>query len=264
MADRGSSAPHAVVSCGSFRRVLIPGEAITFGRGNGHPLRLGHAPEDLRVPRFAGRLECRDDGVLVHNMSDKRTLVVRTFPGPEYEVLPLMIAGTHPHPIVKVILTGNGAEYHVTVDTRGLRAEPLSSVEPERATPSTVGFDRIDEIAYTDRLLLAALCLPLMTRYGAEAHVPSYQEMESILNGYGHELKQKTIKNRLDRLRQWLVNERGVEGLLRVEGMTDMASNPHLVRELARWAILSGNVTDFDLDLLEESQAPRRPPRVQD
>lgn len=218
MTESTMAGPHAIVTCGSFRVMLEPGRTLTFGRGRGHKLRIGHAPEDLRVPRFAGILECRDDGVLVHNMSDKRTLNVQTFPGPGYDVLPLMIVGTHPHPQVKVVIDGQAASYAITVDTRALGhpvVQPAPSSEPTVAEKDrTVGFERIDSMSSRHRLLLTALCLPAMTRYGRKAKLPTYAEIEEILHEHGHVLRAKTIRNGLDELRGWLTNEHGVEGLI--------------------------------------------------
>lgn len=257
MTRSGTPEAYAVVSCGSFRAVLEPGQTLTFGRGHGHVLRIGHAPEDLRVPRFAGKLECRDDGVLVHNMSDKRTLAVQTFPGPGYEVLPLMIAGTHPYPQVKIVIAGRAADYAIMVDTRQLervvRSTPVSQGAGEE---STVGFARIDTMSRRHRLLLTALCLPGLTRTGVRAQPPTYAEMEQILRSYGHKMRAKTIRNGLLDLRGWLSYEHGVEGLI---GNESGPQTDNFLVLLEQWAIRSGNVTDADLDLLED-EGRERPP----
>jgi hypothetical protein len=253
MGESSEVAPHAVVSCGSFRASLTPGQTLSFGRGHGHRLRIGHAPQDLRVPRYAGRLECREDGVLVHNMSDKRLLVVQTFPGPSYDILPLMVAGTRPHPQVKVIVQGSGATYAITIDTRRLGTLPRTTASESAARDEgrTVGFDRIDSMSRRHRLMLCALCLPMMTRSGRNAEVPSYQEMERILHEYGHSYRAKTIRNSLDELRSWLTYEHGVEGLLSESANDSLGASGSFVEKLARWAILSGNVTEHDLEQLE-------------
>ncbi len=252
-------APHAVVTCGSHRWSLTPGETLTFGRGADHALRIGHSPQDLRIPRFAGKLECRADGVLVHNMSDKRTLVVQTFPGPGYDILPLMIAGTHPHPQVKVVVTGDAGTYAITVDTRRLgprTAEPDDQAPERDRDRETVGFDRIESMSRRHRILLSALCLPMLTRSGQRANVPTYAELEKILEAHGQPFKAKTIRNGLDELRSWLTYEHGIEGLLGESTADAGGPSGGYVQALARWAVLSGNVTDLDLDHLETSGHP--------
>lgn len=253
MSQRPHSSPHAVVSCGTFRATLTPGLSMSFGRGQGHPLRLGHDPQDLRVPRHAGRLECRADGVLVHNTSNKRTLVVQTFPGPGYEILPLMVAGTRPHPQVKVLVLGGVSTYAITVDTRALGdpvAVPAGSGEPGR-DGSTVGFERIETMPARHRRLLCALCLPVLTKFGRKATVPTYAEMEQILHEHGYPMRTSTIRNGLDELRSWLTYEHGIEGLITDTDTDELRGSRSFVERLAEWAILSGNVTDHDLDWLE-------------
>jgi hypothetical protein len=250
--------PHAVVTCGSLRRVLLPGQTLTFGRGRAHDFRLGHAPEDLRVPRFAGKLECRADGVLVHNMSDKRTLEVQTFPGPGYDVLPLMIAGTQPHLQVKVVVKGASSTYAITVDTRQLYTTAASSIlESAFDERGTVGFERIESMSRKHRLLLSALCLPLMTQTGPKAAVPTYREIEDILRRHGRTYRAKTVRNGLDELRGWLTDQHGIADLVAPEGERPRP-NDNFVEALAHWAIRSGNVTDLDLEQLEADD--RDPP----
>lgn len=266
MPDGTARGPHAVVTCGSFRTMLEPGATLTFGRSRGHRLRIGHAPEDLRVPRFAGTFECRADGVLVHNRSDKRTLHVQTFPGPGYEVLPLMIAGTHPHPQVKVVVVGQAASYSIIVDTRPLDPAPSSTTTGTRpGAPGdegrTVGFERIGSMSARHRLMLTALCLPGMTRTGSRAQLPTYAEMEEILRAHGHGYRAKYIRNSLDELRSWLTHEHGIDGLVGTRGNESARSSENFLAPLERWAVHSGNVTDDDLDRLEadDRDGPGRP-----
>lgn len=245
---------HATVSCGSFRAELAPGQTLTFGRGADHALRLGHRPEDRRVPRFAGTLEARDDGVLIHNMSDKRTLHVQTFPGPGYAIAPMMIAGTHPHRYVKVVLVGLDAEYAIAIDTRSLGGVEREAAGPPRDAGSTTGFERISAISPRARLFLTALCLPRMTRTGPRAQPPTYAEMEQILRAHGHDVRAKTIRNGLLDLRTWLTYEHGVDGLI---GNENGSAGDNFLVLLEQWAIRSGNVTDADLDRLEDESGDR-------
>jgi hypothetical protein len=246
--------PHVLVSCGSLQRVLAPGQTLTFGRGRGHDIRVGHAPEDLRVPRLAGKLECREDGVLVHNLSDKRSLEVQTFPGPSYDILPLMIAGTRPHPQVRVIVKGGSSTYAIAIDARPL-GTAAPAAPPTSATDEfgTIGFDRITDMSGRHRLLLSALCLPLMTQTGLRARVPTYAEIEVILRRHGHAIRARTIRNGLDELRHWLTDAHGIDGLT-ARADQQAAEPERLVAALARWAVLSGNITDDDLDALDADE----------
>ncbi len=255
------SFPHALVTCGSHRSVLPPGRTLDFGRGRERGLRIGHDPEDRHVPRLAGTLECRPDGVLVHNRSERRTLRVEPFPGPAWEILPLMVAGTRPHAQVRVVVGGGLRAYDINLDVRPLGDVPAAAPAPGgRDGAGTVGFERLAAMAPRHRLLLSALCLPLMTRAGPRAVVPTYTEMEHILRACGHRGTARTVKKGLDELRIWLTYEHGVEGLLG-DG-SDRPSGPPggYLGALARWAIHSGNVTDDDLDrLATDRDGPRGP-----
>lgn len=143
------------------------------------------------------------------------------------------------------------------VDTRMLgHAVPSSPAPAGPGGGSTVGFERIETMSRRHRLLLTALCLPGLTRTGARAQPPTYAEMEHILRSYGHEVRAKTIRNGLLDLRSWLTYEHGVDGLIGNE------SGPHtdnFLVLLEQWAIRSGNVTDADLDLLEDEDRDRPP-----
>lgn len=249
----------AVVTFGRVQTLLGPGQSLSFGRGRANGLRIGHQPEDLGVPRAAGQLECRTDGVLVHNASDKIDLVVRPHPGPEYRVEPRGIAGTQPHALVKVVVEGRLRAYELTVDTVALlggRASPIVSVDEHK----TVGFDRLEGMRASDRRMLSALCLPLLTRVGARAVVPTYAEVAAIMSFHGSPISRATVRRRLDELRAGLGNEHGVDGL--VGDGTETGGRPtEYVQRLARWAIASGNVTPEDLDELDnrrDDDADRR------
>lgn len=243
----------AVVRCGGLRRELAPGEVLAFGRGQGNDLRIGHDPADLRIPRYAGRLECRADGVLVHNTSDKRSLVVETFPGEPFEVAPLMVAGTGPHDLVTVSIDGEHGRYALSVDVTGLRsaAHPPKPPLPMTAvlggpSSATVGFARIESLTPRHRLLLCALCLPSAFGWNGQHGTPSYAEMEQILAERGHRTSAKTVRNVLDDLRRELATAHGVDGVWEEAGAERAGRESYLPR-LARWARLSGNVTTEEL-----------------
>ncbi|GIE74779.1 hypothetical protein Aph02nite_07290 [Actinoplanes philippinensis] len=233
MTASDDATPAALISSGDLTRRLVAGQSLRFGRAPGNDLRIGHSPEDRRVPRTAGLLECRDDGVLIHNLSDKRTLTVATFPGPGYEILPMMVTGTHPHPLVRLSLTGAVTEYRITIDLRGLGPARTSPAGADGSAP-TAGFQRIP-MKPRQRFFLTALCLPVMTSSGPRGQVPSYAAMEELMVAHGHPYRAKTIRNNLDELRAWLTHEHDIPDLTGVE-------------RLAHWAIRSGNVTDTDLE----------------
>jgi hypothetical protein len=255
-ADEGDRppGPHALISCGSWRQVLIPGQSLTFGRAASHDLQIGDSPPDLRIPRTAGRLECRSDGVLIFNLSDKRSLTLQVFPGPEQEIEPLSIAGTYPHSRVRLILHGKSTTFSLMIDAEhlGQDAGDPASAQPESLEEATEGFARISNMSDRHRLLLTVLCLPRLTQSGQRAEVPSYAQMSKMLSRYGHSLKPHTVRNGLDDLRIWLTHEHGIPGLVeeREDGAPTPGGNRHMVKKLAEWAIRSGNVTREDLDRL--------------
>ncbi|MBM2615747.1 hypothetical protein JIG36_09290 [Actinoplanes sp. LDG1-06] len=246
MTERDEHVPAAVISSGDFERRLAPGESLHFGRAVGDgDLSIGGAPEDLRVPRRAGRLECRPDGVLIFNLSDKRALTVAAIPGPQYEIAPLMVSGTHPHGVVRLSLAGRAGEHRIMIDAREL-AGPGTA--PVGGTP-TAGFRRLETMRHRHRLFLCALCLPMMKSFGKRGRVPTYAELEVLLADYGYHYKAGTIRNNLDELRHWLTYEHEIPDLIAEGG--EPAGSSRVVDRLAHWAIRSGNVTEADLARFE-------------
>ena len=233
--------PHAVVTCGEHRRLLRPGQSLTFGRGRDVDLRIGHLPEDRTIPRHVGRIECRDDGVLLHSTSARRGLRVQTFPGPGFTIDPLGVGGSHPHARIRVSVAEAAPDQAITIVAVGLGATVTAEPLPEDG--ATVGFDRIP-LAERHRRLLTALCLPPMTRAGQRAAVPTYAGIQEILAEHGHEVAVATIRNGLFEIRTVLTNQYGVGGL--------QGGGDNFLRPLALWAMRSGNVTDADLDALDD------------
>ena len=226
-------APHAVVTCGGTW-VLHVGDELTFGRAAENRLRIG--PDDPRISRTAGRLECHADGLLIRNLSTKRVLCVRTYPGPDQMIKPRQARGwdfTRFTVWVK----------DVPEPRIGVRTVGLGGTEPPRPGPdATAGFDRIP-LSFRYRRLLAALCLPPMTATGAAAEVPNVEGVQKILESYRDPLAVHTVRNNLNRLREMLKEHHGVEGLF--------GDPVNAYRPLAEWAMASGNVTEADLDALD-------------
>lgn len=149
------------------------------------------------------------------------------------------------------MVEGRLGEYEITVDTGALRASA-----PARPVPAgerrTIGFERIRRMSRRDRLVLSALCLPLLTRVGPRAEVSTYAEVAAILQTYGHVVSRATVRKRLDNLRTWLTHKHGIDGLVG-DGAETSGRPPVYVQRLARWAVVSGNVTTEDLDDLDRA-----------
>lgn len=254
MATALPAEPHAVVSAGARRHLLVPGTWLTFGRGSSSDLRIGHSPEDLRVPRTAGRLECRPDCVLIHNLSDKRSLHVETFPGPGFEVPPSMLMGTTPHDLVTVVVRGDqGRRHAIQIDTTALSPSPCGAGGLSRPSEpgATVGYRRIEALTPRQRELLCALCLPGSLGWSGVDGVPTYAELEQILRERGVAVSAKRIRNALDDLRHWLAHEHGVADIHSDSADTPAGGRQSFLPELARWARLSRNVTDDELEAFD-------------
>lgn len=243
--------PSAHISVGRQRHDLAPGASLTFGRSRTNDLRLGHDPDDLRVPRWAGRLEGRPDGVLIHNLSDSAPLLVETFPGPGFEIAPLMLVGTMPHDLVTVVVAGTAGRRHtLTVDATDLVCRPAEPVaRRDSGVGATVGYRRIDELTARQRTLLCALCLPTTLGWSGGGTVPTYAEMEEILAARGIRMSAKTIRNALDDLRRTLAVDHGIEGVHTGDQPTGSpAGRVSFLPALSRWAVASRTVTDAELE----------------
>lgn len=251
--------PHAVVRSGGLRRVLQPGESLTFGRGQHNDVPLGRTPPDLRVPRSAGRLECREDMVLVHNLSNKVTMLAETFPGPNFEIPPLMTVGSLPHTVLTLVVRGEGGTRHVVqLDCTHLsRAwSHLAPAASARSQDETVGFVRLTCLTTGQRELLMALCLPAFL---GDQTTPSYTDMEAVLRARGRSLSAKTIRNGLDQLRRHLATDHGVPDVHSDQPDDPRGGKQSFLPQLARWARLSGNVSDDELSDFEDRDVGGRP-----
>jgi hypothetical protein len=244
--------PHAVVRSGGLRRTLYPGESLTFGRGQHNDIPLGRTPPDLRVPRSVGRLECREDMVLVHNVSNKITMLAETFPGPNFEIPPLMTVGSLPHTVLTLVVRGEGGARHVLqLDCTRLSTawSRLAPAPPTSSSDETVGFARLTSLTTGQREILLALCLPAFL---GEPITPSYTDMEAVLRARGRSLSAKTIRNSLDQLRRHLATDHDVPDVYSEQPDDPRGGKQSFLPQLARWARLSGNVTDDELTAFED------------
>jgi hypothetical protein len=247
----GLRPPAAIITYGSTRRALLPGQSLTFGRGAGHDIRIGHEPPDLRIPRFAGRLKCRPDGVLIHNTSDKRTITMRPFPGPVLEIQPLTLVGTVPHHMVQLVLHGqSGSQFAINIDTRDLQpAAQTTNLDLDPVHEEAVGYTRITDLKVRERQLLTALCLPAWSGLAGSDEVPSYQELDQMFRARGIAVSAKRLRNALDALRRRLSDDYGVYS---TETTGPAGGKQSFLPTLAHWARISGNIAEEELERFDD------------
>jgi hypothetical protein len=260
-------AGHAIVMLGRRHWTLAPGEALTFGRGSDRRLRFADDPVDDLVSRSAGVLVGQPDGVLVRNGSRKRALILQAVPGPEFEIPPLMTMGTMPYPRARVVVLGaHGARYVIGVDTTRLRPSEVAAACPQppavhiprraAGTPTTAGYERLDDLSDGERRFLAALCEPLLTKAGAASVPGTYADIASRCA-----VSPRTVRNVLDQLRLRLTAEFGIPGLTASDEAAATGRTSYL-GSLARWAVDSGNVTAEDLEVLDDVERAARRERL--
>lgn len=246
---------HAIISTGRQRLRLQVGDAVTVGRASGNAMRIGHAPVDLRVPREAMRLECRADGVLIFNTSDKRTITADVFPGPGFDVPPLSLAGTAPHRTVALVIHGtDGVRHTVTVDSTRLTGAARAQRTTDAATDRgdiTLGYERLSWVSDRQRQLLCALVLPGRFGWHGSTGTPTYAQMAEILDERGVRLTPKHIRNTLDEMRLRIALDHDVYDIHGDGPASSPQPPPSYLPGFAQWVLLSGNVTDDELDAFD-------------
>ncbi|GAA4991235.1 hypothetical protein WHI96_09110 [Pseudonocardia tropica] len=237
---------YAVVTWQGARSCLRPRESIGFGRAPANRILIGADPEDDRVSRRAGSIECTRDGVVLHNLSEKHPFDVQTFPGRGFTVPPLEVRGSRPHTRLAVRVTGTGRTYVIGLDLARLTAAAGAHgrARHDLTGRTTTGVTRID-LPAEDRHLLAAVCLRPMTRTGPAA-VPTHATVAADLTAHGHgPVAPLTVRNRVAALRTTLVEQFGVDELW------GPSPGETVLDRLARWARRSGNVLAADLEALD-------------
>jgi len=229
-----------MISHGADRRMLSLGQEITIGRGTGSGIRIAHQPPDEHVSRLTASLRILNDCVLVQNRSTRKHIALRPLVGSERLLEPGAATTSMPHSEFFVVAVGRfGREYSVHVDVRDLTPELPRLVADPLETMDGLPI----ELAAGQRVLLAALCEPLLTRTGTHAAAPAtYRQVaDRVGKSPGH------VRSVLRRLRGQLAAQ-GVAALV--------AFNLEKVHEdfrpaLARWAINSGSITVADVQALD-------------
>ncbi|MEU1389822.1 MULTISPECIES: hypothetical protein [unclassified Nonomuraea] len=214
------------------------GQLLTLGRSRACNVRL---PDDDHLSRRAGSLIVLNDCVLIRNDSHHKPLVVRPPVGEDRLVEPGAAVTSLPFPTFSVVFTGRtGSTVTVRVDARSLTpgADRRGDAAVSRA-PRTV----TSPMALTrgQRLVLAALCEPLLARAGPQAVPATYAQMGRRLGR-----QPQYIRNVVKSLRESLSGH-GIPGLT-----TDDKEIPHddFRWALARWAVRTGVVRVEDLHAL--------------
>ena len=240
-----TAAPYALISFGNERRLLVVGHELTIGRGTNCDLRIAHNPEDDHVSRLAATVRTLDDCVLVRNESATKELALRPLVGAERKIGPRGATTSLPHSQFFLVATGRfGAEYAVHVDVRDLMPD-YQRPDVDSNTPATVSASPVTPTP-AQRLLLAALCEPMLTRTGPRALPATYREIGQRVGrrpGY--------VRNVLRRLREQLAAQ-GVAAM--VTYSVDRVSEDFRL-PLATWAIHSGTITVADLSGLDGGES---------
>jgi hypothetical protein len=220
------------------------GQLLTLGRSRACNV---HFPDDEHLSRRAGSLIVLNDCVLIRNDSHHKPLVVRPPAGEDRVVEPGAAITSLPFPVFSVVFAGHsGSTVTVRVDARPLTpdADRRGDAAVTRA-PKTV----TSPMALTrgQRLMLAALCEPLLVRAGPQAVPATYAQMGRRLGR-----QPQYVRNVVKSLRESLSGH-GIPGLT-----THDEGIPHddFRWALARWAVRTGVVSVEDLhDLPPEPEA---------
>lgn len=220
---------------------LRSGGEIDFGRASARSIRLGAEPADDGVSRAAGRIAALTDGVLIWNDSTSRNLELRPRVGPSRVIEPGEGRTSQPYRWLDVVVAGTFGEHVLEVVVLDRAGRPQS--ERAAGTPTAYAKDIAAQLSPQQRLLLAALCRPLMTRRGGEAVPATYKQVGTDLG-----LSQGTVRNGLSEIRERL-HGAGIRGLV---GQQDHPSPGADFRAaLAGWAMRAGAFDQVELDELD-------------
>jgi hypothetical protein len=221
--------------------VVEAGRVARFGRSSRVELPIAQVPEDALVSRRAGFVDRRDGRVAVANTSTSGKLM-RLVP-PSGAPFPLAPAArwSAPSGATSIELVGCVRSWVVELVVRTVRR-----TEPAEADGPTAATDMLVELTDAERLVLAAVCEPLL-RVSAKTQPNGPSEAAPLLPG---EMTPKAVARRLDGIVDKLI-ARNAPGL--AEGRWRYGSLAHL-------AVDHGLVVPADVDLLAASRPPPRRP----
>jgi hypothetical protein len=249
-----------VVAHGGGRWHLKVGDSLTVGRSQTCGVRL----VDPEISRHACLLRVDAGFVMVFNQSTQKPLAVRPLVGEDRRVGPSSATASLPYRVFDLVFAGRDDEpVSVRVDARALTppAPPAAAPdeEPTRGAddPGLTGAEvpnmagrravRMQAALLTpaQRIVLIAMCEPMLTRNGAHARPRSTSELADRLS-----LRPDYARNVIKDVR-YRLSEAGVPGLVSADGAATLRTDLRLA--LARWAIEWGAVTVADL-----ADLPRR------
>jgi hypothetical protein len=228
--------PEIVVAHAARRATARRGETVTIGRGRGATVRL---PADMMISRQAAELQVLHDCVLVVNVSESKSFVLRPPVGEDRVVEPKAATASLPFSTFQLLWEGrHSACYVVNVDATAIT--PRSSAADDEAAIRPSGTTITSPVAFTpaQRRVLIELCRPLVTESGAAAQPASYQQIGTRLAR-----SPLYIRNLVKAIREEL-SDHGVAGLVNAES----ASAEDFRWALARWAVRNRIVTLEDVE----------------
>ncbi|MEV0315498.1 hypothetical protein [Nonomuraea fuscirosea] len=217
---------------------LPRGQSLTLGRSHACDVRF---PDDEHLSRRAGSLIVLNDCVLIRNDSRHKVLVVRPPIGEDRVVEPGAATTSLPFPIFSIVFAGYGdLTVAVRVDAQSLTGAARRSVnQATTRAPKTITSPI--KLTRTQRLVLCALCEPMLVKAGPQAVPATYAQIGKRLN-----LQPRYIRNVIKALREDLSGY-GIPGLTTAD--EDVGYNDFRWA-LARWAVRTSVIKQEDLHAL--------------
>ena len=217
---------------------LRAGHELDFGRASERTIRLGAEPPDDGVSRTAGRIAGLADGVLIWNDSGSRDLHLRPRFGPSRTVQPGEGRTAQPYRWLDIVLPGRLGDHVVELILLDRPAGPPA--RSARGAATAYARDIAAGLSPNQRLLLAALCRPLLTRRGSDAVPATYKQVAADVG-----LSQGTVRNALSEIRQRL-HGAGLPTLIGDPSQAEVGTD--FRGAVADWALRAGAFDQSHLD----------------
>lgn len=215
--------------------------SLTFGRGRECDVRLAHEPEDDYVSRVAGRIELLADAVLVRNTSTSKVLHLQPHARAEITLSPLTAVAALECGFVRVVVPGSHGTRHLLSISS---SDDAASAERRPEVVDLVGMTREPLLSARERMVLAALCEPLLVG-GRDRRPADYRTVAARTAQ-----SQPVVRKLLDAVRERLSNEFGAPGLRSEDGATRHGAVSYS-SALAVWATSTGLINHHDLEALD-------------